>query len=279
MDLDFLEIGTSDFDTLIQNSDNNTVGICIEPLKIYLDKLPDRDGWIKINAALSDHNGTIDIFYIDPKTITELGLPWWMKGCNSVNKYHPTVLKYITDNNLDPNIISKTRVIVITFETLVIENNIKSVKMIKVDTEGHDCIILGNYLDYCKTHPSFLADIIKFESNKLTNSYEVDNIISRLTNLGYRIESHTRSDVVMTKINFTNVIPNTYLSEYPYNYNIKNLPHHNTLEGAMKWCLENNGGGITYQNNRYEVRKNQIPRLGCDINIKSWIRLVGELGN
>ena len=36
---DFIEIGTSDFDTLIETSNNDTVGISIEPIKYYLDNL------------------------------------------------------------------------------------------------------------------------------------------------------------------------------------------------------------------------------------------------
>jgi hypothetical protein len=39
---DFIEIGTSDFDTLIETSDDKTVGLSIEPIKYYLDRLPER---------------------------------------------------------------------------------------------------------------------------------------------------------------------------------------------------------------------------------------------
>ena len=34
---DFLEIGTSDFDTEIEKSDNTRVGMSIEPIKYYLE--------------------------------------------------------------------------------------------------------------------------------------------------------------------------------------------------------------------------------------------------
>lgn len=40
VDLDFIEIGTSDFDTLIESSNDNTHGISIDPVNIYLNKLP-----------------------------------------------------------------------------------------------------------------------------------------------------------------------------------------------------------------------------------------------
>ena len=42
MKYDFIEIGTSNFDTLIEAADDTTVGISIEPIGYYLDQLPDR---------------------------------------------------------------------------------------------------------------------------------------------------------------------------------------------------------------------------------------------
>ena len=55
MILDYIEIGTSDFDTLVQNTD--LTGLSIDPLKIYLDALPNKVNNIKINAAISDFDG------------------------------------------------------------------------------------------------------------------------------------------------------------------------------------------------------------------------------
>ena len=67
MKYDFIEIGTSDFDTLIQSSNTTTKGISIEPLKFYLDNLPNNDNIIKSNYAVSNFNGKIDIYYVPPK--------------------------------------------------------------------------------------------------------------------------------------------------------------------------------------------------------------------
>ena len=40
MRLDYIEIGTSDFETLVETLDGN--GISIEPLSFYLNKLPNK---------------------------------------------------------------------------------------------------------------------------------------------------------------------------------------------------------------------------------------------
>ena len=43
---DFIEIGTSDFDTLIEDASESTRGISIEPIKYYLDRLPNKENVI-----------------------------------------------------------------------------------------------------------------------------------------------------------------------------------------------------------------------------------------
>ena len=39
MHYDFIEVGTSDFRTLIQTCGPNEIGLSIEPIKMYLDNL------------------------------------------------------------------------------------------------------------------------------------------------------------------------------------------------------------------------------------------------
>ena len=40
MNYNFIEIGTADFDTVIEHATDNIVGLTIEPIKYYIDKLP-----------------------------------------------------------------------------------------------------------------------------------------------------------------------------------------------------------------------------------------------
>ena len=58
MKYDFIEIGTSDFDTLLETT-TNKIGISIEPLKFYLDSLPNNDKVIKVNWQDEE----LDIYY------------------------------------------------------------------------------------------------------------------------------------------------------------------------------------------------------------------------
>ena len=66
MKYDFVEIGTSDFDTLIESATDATVGLSIEPVKHYLDRLPDRPGVRKIWSAISadDVKSMLQVYYV-----------------------------------------------------------------------------------------------------------------------------------------------------------------------------------------------------------------------
>jgi hypothetical protein len=53
MYLDYIEIGTSDFDTLVQST--NLKGISIDPLSIYLDNLPNKNNNTKLSNEQIDN--------------------------------------------------------------------------------------------------------------------------------------------------------------------------------------------------------------------------------
>ena len=69
IEYDFIEIGSSNFDTEIEKADDNTVGLSYEPLKMYLDDLPEKLKCKKINKAVSNKNDKLTIFYIKPENI------------------------------------------------------------------------------------------------------------------------------------------------------------------------------------------------------------------
>ena len=74
--LDFIEIGTSDYNTILESCSDNQKGISIEPLKFYLDNLPDRSNVTKINAALVSDNtiNSVKTYFIAPEDIKKHNL-------------------------------------------------------------------------------------------------------------------------------------------------------------------------------------------------------------
>jgi glycosyltransferase involved in cell wall biosynthesis len=183
--LDFIEIGTSDFSTEIQEAMGRT-GLSIEPIQHYLDALPDVEGVTKIRAAVSDYDGYINVYNVHPDLIKKYQLPDWVRGCNSVNNYHPTVLKIILEKRLDERELFRVeRVPVMTFSTLIKKHNVRGCRYLKIDTEGHDVVILNSYLE-CVTRGEFsLAPKIQFEATELTPSKVTDAMIEKMKTFGY----------------------------------------------------------------------------------------------
>ena len=176
-----IEIGTSDFRTQA----GKVKGIFIEPVKTYYNRLPD---CTKINAAISNYNGTAKVYYIPPEVIEKYNLPNWLRGCNSINVMHQTV------KNLGYDKYCKVEdVPVIRIMEVIEAYNVKHIDFLKIDTEGHDRIILNDYLDTVNIKPKK----IQFESNVLSNENEIDKLCERLLHLGYNLEE-TKSDIVAT---------------------------------------------------------------------------------
>ena len=96
MNLDFLEIGTSNFETLLETCGDDQFGMSVEPILGYLNDLPNHPNVKKVNAALT-HNkesDTVQIFYIPPNDIDTQKLPEWFKGCNKIGSYHPLHIQH-----------------------------------------------------------------------------------------------------------------------------------------------------------------------------------------
>ena len=190
---DFIEVGTSDFHTLIQECSDNEVGLSIEPLSEYLDRLPNKPNVKKVKAALSEDDGEIEIYHVPLEKIHENFLPFWVRGCNSVSKPHEFTRKKIGSELYD-KIVSVDKVKTISWEKLIEEYNIGSIGYLKIDTEGHEHIILKNYFEVCKSNPSLYAKKIKFEFNETSNKEILSELISSLEN--YDV-SYLEEDVVL----------------------------------------------------------------------------------
>lgn len=200
IDLDFIEIGTSNFNTVIQTCDEYSIGISIEPVKYYLDQLPNKKNVTKINAAITGDN-TIDdfikIFYIPEDIIIKEKLDFFFKGCNKIGTYHPLHIKY----NLT-NYVKIDDVKLINIGDFLNNNNIRRIKYLQIDTEGHDINIMNGLYNYIsKLSKEYHPDEIKFETNQYSTKYEIDNIINLYNNLNYIVSyRNDDGDTIIKKI-------------------------------------------------------------------------------
>jgi hypothetical protein len=177
MNYNFIEIGTSDFRTLADRM--RGPGISVEPIRKYLYRLPEKEDCFKVTAAISNYNGFIDVHYLTEEKINELGLPNWAKGCNSVNGPHKTIQKLLGSAYWDHITIQSATVI--TLEALFDIFNVESVFKFQIDTEGHDAVILWQYIEMAQSNPDILADILVFENNELSDSAEMVSVQNALS--------------------------------------------------------------------------------------------------
>jgi hypothetical protein len=180
---DFIEIGTAYFDTEIQKHDGR-VGLSIDLIQEYLDRLPDVPNVTKICCAISDKFDE----YIVYKPNFPPEFPEWLSGCISVLSQHKHVINYCNEVGIDYNDYMTTRFVkAIPVSELIKQYNIGSVDYLKIDTEGHDTRILNNWLDCCIKNKKLYPKRIFFESKDLTSKEELDSINKRLLSLNYKL--------------------------------------------------------------------------------------------
>jgi len=144
MNYNFIEIGTSDFDTLIQQCSDDQTGLSIEPIGYYLNRLPDKPNVKKIQAAVSSEEGFLDIYYISDENIQTYALPFWVRGSNSINKPHAYTMSQIGTKIYD-RLVTIEKVRTITWKTLIKDYDVSSIEFLKIDTEGWVMLLMIVY--------------------------------------------------------------------------------------------------------------------------------------
>jgi len=194
MKYDFVEIGTSNFNTLIETATDTTVGLSIEPIQYYLDCLPNPLNVKKLNCAVSRTNQEemLCVYYVPEKVIAEYHLPDWLRGCNAVGEYHfqHTALEI-------ESLVHRQTVACLPIGQIFEQNNISELTYLKIDTEGSDCAIMLHLATYLKTQPqSRYPKKIMFESNELAVPAQVEQVKNKFVALGYRV-THAGYDTIV----------------------------------------------------------------------------------
>jgi len=170
MRYDFIEIGTSDFDTIIELCPIHYRGISIDPIIHYLNKLPNKPLVHKLPVAISNENSfNNSIYYISERNIELLNLPWWVRGCNSFGKPHATVLRLLKERGIKNTVIESMLVPSMTIQTLFNMYDVTELRTLKMDTEGHCLLILEDLMKQ-----NVLPKILIFEYNELQKEQNYD---------------------------------------------------------------------------------------------------------
>ena len=135
----FIEIGTSDFNTLVPLAQVGWKGIFVEPLEELLDNLERFEGCIYENCAVLDEMTTMNLHFYDLDWVPQSN-QHWTRGVGSLSETNHF--------NLNPQFKEHERnrdVPVVTLDHLIEKHNVKRIDYLKIDIEGLDYKILDNY--------------------------------------------------------------------------------------------------------------------------------------
>lgn len=179
----FIEIGSNHIDTLIHEYGMKVKGLLVEPIKESFDLIPTSGSIFKENCAITNKNGTIDMYihfdekktnlwkFIPREKIKKFG--WEVIGGSDVSSINSTWRK--TNK--------KRQVNCMTFKKLIEKYNISSVDILKIDTEGYDHIILEQVYDCLLSQQFKINKLLRYEKNKLSSHAELEKISNKIKHL------------------------------------------------------------------------------------------------
>jgi FkbM family methyltransferase len=176
---DYVDIGTSNFDTSLDVATDTDNIILVEPIKRFLDDLPSGDNIIKVNCAIGSKPSTDVIYSVRP------GIGWeGLYGCNQIGKIHPLIKYEIGRQTIQASDVISESIEIITFQQLCEQYDITWISQLKIDTEGHEAIILKQVLQKIKKR-ELVVDEIKFEYNYLSDKQVLDHLILAFKEIRY----------------------------------------------------------------------------------------------
>ena len=202
-DFDFIEIGTSDFDTIVQECPEDSVGLVIEPLGYYLDRLPNKPlvRKLRVAVAFDDVERLCTVYYVHPDDIVRLNLPYWLRGCNKIDGYHFQHTKLGIEE-----LVRKEEVQQLPIGNILDFYGVRGIKVLKTDTEGADCKILTAFFQHLKKSGKgleYLPAKIIFENNVLTCAAELQALLILAGSFGYVTGQQSGDELTLALSNAT----------------------------------------------------------------------------
>lgn len=201
MRFDYVDIGTSDFDIGRGGYVPDKSYLLVEPIQYYLDKLDEygvRGGnVVKCNAAVTHYNGHVDVWYINERIQRLYGLPYWVRGCNRIGGKHPTVERLLNDHKIVMDVWSRDRVRCLTFDVLCRENEVDVIGSLKIDTEGHDHVVLEGVIEVLR-QGLVVGEIMCEYLPQFGNTEQIDKLCESIRDL-FPVQRVVGEDIYLSK--------------------------------------------------------------------------------
>ncbi len=184
----YLEIGTSDFDTLNDKfaDRDDWRGVSVEAVPEYFNRLRKHPKNTYVNAICSiDSADPVEFHYVPSEVIASHNLPQWLRGCGSMSlETQPSLQAY------RPYVRTETLRRVLACDVLALEpfrdalTGACRIDLLKTDTEGYDFPLLNAILDVARP-----TNII-FETRFMSPAQFLA-LDDRLRRMGYRYRGET----------------------------------------------------------------------------------------
>ncbi|MBN2320677.1 MAG: FkbM family methyltransferase [Acidobacteria bacterium] len=151
----------------------NWRGILVEPQVDAFRRLKDNyknesDRLIFENAAISDHDGTQNLYKVKDDLVSEE----WQRGSATLKPKHGFMQR---------NDVITEAVKCITFDTLIVTNNVRKIDFLQIDVEGYDYEIIKLF-----SFNQLKPELIRYEHRHLSFA-DKNECKKYLKKLGYKI--------------------------------------------------------------------------------------------
>lgn len=185
MDYDFIEVGTSNFDTLAETA-GEKFGISVEPMVELIQEVKAGPNVKKIYAAIGNVNKEVNIYYFDKENRIKHNLPEWFDSSSMIGGINPNIVRVLNERKLPLDLVSTRKISMMTWESLYLAFDIEYVRLVKVDAEGMDIQIVNLLLDYLEKENLILPEEIQFEARQeMMDEKLLDKLLARLYDLNY----------------------------------------------------------------------------------------------
>lgn len=196
----YIDIGTCNFKTSLDILKSDEKIILVDPIKEYLDELPSNHNIIKENCAIDQNDGSSIITYINPQLIKNKKFKSWVGGSSRLGTRHPLIHKLLRENKITETDLLTSVVNTLTFESFVKKYEISEIFQLKIDTEGHESIILSDVFKITKKSLKINKIIFEYRQ-EFGHLDKLDKLIVEFTKLNYKVAwaSKKQRDILLEK--------------------------------------------------------------------------------